>query len=95
MEMWSEDLSAEYDIKLLKQLQEKAEQCVMYLDCRELTNKVLIIIGRCKRCAFPQLLCNIYIDHMVHESGSSKVQQQHKKCIMTVQKEQSKQGRID
>lgn len=97
MEMWSEELSAEYDIKLLKQLQEGAERRVMYLDCRELTNKVLIIIGRCKRCAFPQLLFNIHIDHMVHESGSSKLQQQQqrKKHIMTVQKEQSKQGRID
>lgn len=95
MEMLSEELSAESDIKLLKQLQERAERCVMYLDCRELTNKILIIIGRCKRCAFPQLLFNIYIDHMVHESGSSKLQQQRKKHIMTVQKEQSKQGRID
>lgn len=60
-----------------------------------ISKKVLIIIGRCKRCALPQLLSNIYIDHMVHESGSSRLQQQHKKHIMTVQKEQSKQGRID
>lgn len=95
MEMWSEKLSAEYDIKLLKQLHERVERSVMYLDCRELSNKVLIIIGRCKRCAFPQLLFNLYIDHMVHESGSSKLQQQRKKHIMTVQKERSKQGRID
>lgn len=80
MEMWSEGLSAEYDIKLLKQLQERAERCVMYLDWRELTNKILIIVGRCKRCAFPQLLFNIYIDHMVHESGSRKLQQQRKEA---------------
>lgn len=60
-----------------------------------ISKKVLIIIGRCMRCAFPQLLSNIYIDHMVHESGSSKLQQQLKKHIITVQKEQSKQGRID
>lgn len=95
MEMRPEELSAEYDIKLLKQLQERAERCVMCLDCGELTNKVLIITGRCKRCAFPQLLFDIHIDHMVHESGSSKLQQQRKKHIMTIQKEQSKQGRID
>lgn len=60
-----------------------------------ISKRVLIIIGRCKRCVFPQLLSNIYIDHMVRESGSSKLQQQRKKHIMTVQKEQSKQGRID
>lgn len=60
-----------------------------------ISKKVLIIIGRCKRCAFPQLPSHIYIDHMVHESGSSKLQQQREKHIMTVQREQSKQGRID
>lgn len=60
-----------------------------------ISKRVLIIIGRCKRCVFPQLFSNIHIDHMVHESGSSKLQEQRKKHIMTVQKEQSKQGRID